>query len=134
MKTILIASIFVLTIAVGFSNHASAAPGATAPMNTIHTEFNGADGFSTEVYEIPDKKETPQLNLIMLSSGAIEFVCYDGAPRNIFRKLDQTVADAGLTVHKYARSVKAKNLVIELSVLNFQGKVQTSKLEVTPCK
>ena len=130
MKTTLIIFIFVAS----FSTAAFAAPAPTAPMNTVHIEFNGADGFSTEVYEIPDKKETPQLNLIMLSSGAIEFVCYDGAARNIFRKLDQTVADAGLTVHKYARSVKAKNLVIELSVLNFQGKVQTSKLEVTPCK
>lgn len=112
-----------------FASHFSFANMPTS----IHLEFNGPDGFSSEVYEVPDKTMTSQLNLVLLSSASVEFLCYNGDANDVIKTLDSLVTNAGTAVKNYEGSIRANKVFIKLSVLNMHKKIQNTNLEVAAC-
>ena len=44
--------------------------------SSIELTFNGPDGFSTDVYNVPNQNDSAVQNLIKLSSESVESICY----------------------------------------------------------
>ena len=104
-----------------------------APTTSIHLEFNGSDGFSVDSYSVPDRTVDAQVNLTRLSSGSLEYLCYEGKAQNVVKMLDRLIKKAGLIVSNYDRSIRNDKIFAKLSVTNFNDKIQTADLTIETC-
>jgi hypothetical protein len=118
---ILLSVIVVLIAACGVNNQTSTTNTAnTLVASSIDLTFGGPDGFSTDDYRIPNKKDTAQVNLIKLV-GPIESICYNGNVRNVIAMLDRIVENAGASVKEYSRSSSNNALNYKLKVKSVAG-------------
>ena len=112
MKSIMASAIIVLAFTAcsakkDASEETNLSVSSPADKASIEVGFNSADGFSTDITNIPNNKDTPQVQMINLSSEHIEEICYRGTAKNVLAKLDTLVKKAGSVGQRSVEMVTA---------------------------